>query len=126
VKEYVTNQLDAHSPIRAGGTSKGGVSKPECDGFDATPRKDREGDAILYPPLTARAAGVGPATRDQRCFSAWVATITGMPEKLIAIDGKTSCRSGCKCEGQTAILIVANFAGRTPFHDQSEDRARIV
>jgi hypothetical protein len=29
----------------------------------------------------------------QRCFIAWVASVTGMPESVIAIDGKTLRRS---------------------------------
>jgi hypothetical protein len=36
----------------------------------------------------------------QRCFVAWVAAVSGHPEGVIAIDGKTVRRSGRKQKGQ--------------------------
>lgn len=39
----------------------------------------------------------------QRCFVAWVATLTGTPEGVIAIDGKTARRSGHKRNGRAPI-----------------------
>ncbi len=46
----------------------------------------------------------------QRCFVSWVASITGVPAEVIAIDGKTSRRS-CKKKGANdAIHVVSAFA----------------
>ena len=45
----------------------------------------------------------------QRCFVAWVASLTGVPEGVVAIDGKTSRRS----KGDKAALhMVSAFAAR--------------
>jgi predicted transposase YbfD/YdcC len=46
----------------------------------------------------------------QRCFIAWVAALTGTPEGVIAIDGKTARRSGHKRKGQAPIHMVSAFA----------------
>jgi hypothetical protein len=67
---------------------------------DGTPTHDHLGDIL--------AALDGE--QFQRCFAAWVASITGMPEGVIAIDGKTSRRSGCKSQGKAAIHVVSAFA----------------
>ncbi|MGH7082803.1 MAG: ISAs1 family transposase, partial [Acetobacteraceae bacterium] len=48
----------------------------------------------------------------QRCFVAWVAAMTGVPEGVVAIDGKTARRSGRKKGGQAPIHIVSAFAAR--------------
>ena len=48
----------------------------------------------------------------QRCFVAWVAGLTGTPEGVIAIDGKTARRSGHKRKGQAPIHVVSAFAAR--------------
>ena len=48
----------------------------------------------------------------QRCFVAWVAALTGTPEGVIAIDGKTVRRSGQKRKGQEPIHMVSAFAAR--------------
>jgi predicted transposase YbfD/YdcC len=48
----------------------------------------------------------------QRCFIAWVAALTGTPEGVIAIDGKTARRSGHKRKGQAPIHMVSAFAAR--------------
>lgn len=47
----------------------------------------------------------------RRCFVAWVAALTGRPEGVIAVDGKTVRRSG-KRKGEDAIHIVSAFAAR--------------
>ena len=50
----------------------------------------------------------------QRCFVAWVAALTGTPEGVIAIDGKTARRSGQKRKGHAPIHMVSAFAARQP------------
>jgi len=50
------------------------------------------------------------AEQSQRCFVAWVAATTGMPEVVIAIDGKTVRRSAQKRNGKAAIRMVSAFA----------------
>jgi predicted transposase YbfD/YdcC len=67
---------------------------------DGTPTHDHLGDILA----------VLDAEQFQRCFAAWVAAITGMPEGVIAIDGKTSRRSGSKTKGKAAIHVVSAFA----------------
>src|SRR4051794_40108293 len=52
------------------------------------------------------------AEQFQRCFVAWVASLTGAPDGVIAIDGKTSRRSGRKKDGVPAIHMVSAFAAR--------------
>ena len=52
------------------------------------------------------------AEQFQRCFVAWVAALTGLPEGVIAIDGKTVRRSGNKQSGKAAIHMVSAFAAR--------------
>lgn len=52
------------------------------------------------------------AERFQKCFVAWVAGLTGLPEDVIAIDGKTSRRSGRKKGGQGPVHMVSAFAAR--------------
>ena len=66
-----------------------------------TPSHDHPGD--LFAALDAKAF--------QRCFVAWVASLTGAPPELIAIDGKTSRRSGRK-GGHDALHLVSAFAAR--------------
>ena len=67
-----------------------------------TPAHDHLGDllAVLEP------------EQFQRCFVAWVAALTGAPEGVIAIDGKTARRSGQKGKGQAPIHMVSAFAAR--------------
>lgn len=48
----------------------------------------------------------------QRCFVTWVATQTGIPEGVVAIDGKTVRRSHHKKGGKVAIHMVSAFAAR--------------
>ena len=67
-----------------------------------TPAHDHLGDilAVLDP------------EQFQRCFVTWVASLTGVAEGVIAIDGKTVRRSGQKRKGQAPIHIVSAFAAR--------------
>jgi predicted transposase YbfD/YdcC len=46
----------------------------------------------------------------QRCFVAWLAALTGVPEGVIAIDGKTSRRSFEKKGAKALIHVVSAFA----------------
>jgi predicted transposase YbfD/YdcC len=52
------------------------------------------------------------AEQFQRCFVAWVAALTGTPEGVIAIDGKTARRSGRKKGDIPPIHMVSAFAAR--------------
>lgn len=69
---------------------------------NGTPAHDHLGDilAVLDP------------EQFQRCFVAWVASLTGTPEGVIAIDGKTVRRSGQKRKGKAPIHMVSAFAAR--------------
>jgi predicted transposase YbfD/YdcC len=66
---------------------------------DGTPSHDHLGD--IFAALDAE--------QFQRCFVAWVASLTGVPEGVVAIDGKTVRRSGGKA-GKGAIHMVSAFA----------------
>jgi predicted transposase YbfD/YdcC len=69
---------------------------------DGTPPHDRVGD--IFATLDAE--------QFQRCFVAWVASVTGIPEGVIAIDGKTLRRSGRKTDNTAPIHMVSAFAAR--------------
>ena len=71
---------------------------------DGTPSHDHLGD--IFATLDAE--------QFQRCFVAWVAALTGAPAGVIAIDGKTSRRSGTKKKkgGKAPIHMVSAFAAR--------------
>jgi predicted transposase YbfD/YdcC len=69
---------------------------------DGTPAHDHLGDILA----------VLDAEQFQRCFVAWMAALTGAPEGVIAIDGKTARRSGGKTRGSPAIHMVSAFAAR--------------
>jgi predicted transposase YbfD/YdcC len=69
---------------------------------DGTPSHDHLGD--IFATLDAVAF--------QRCFVAWVAALTGAPEGVIAIDGKTLRRSHHKKGAKAAIHMVSAFAAR--------------
>src|ERR1700735_2463521 len=69
---------------------------------DGTPTHDHLGDI-----LAALDAG-----QFQRCFAAWIAAITGMPEEATATDGHTPRRSGSKSKGKAAIHVVSAFAAQ--------------
>jgi len=73
--------------------------RPFCDG---TPSHDHLGDILA----------ALDAEQFQRCFVAWVAALTGTPEGVIAIDGKTSRRSYQKNGGKAPIHMVSAFAAR--------------
>lgn len=66
---------------------------------DGTPSHDHLGD--IFAALDAE--------QFQHCFVAWVAALTGVPEGVVAIDGKTVRRSGRKA-GKDAIHMVSAFA----------------
>ena len=69
---------------------------------DGTPSHDHLGD--IFATLDAE--------QFQRCFVAWVAALTGAPEGVIAIDGKTSRRSYQKKGAKAPIHMVSAFAAR--------------
>jgi predicted transposase YbfD/YdcC len=69
---------------------------------DGTPAHDHLGDILA----------VLDAEQFQRCFVAWVAALSGTPEGVIAIDGKTSRRSYQKKGGKNPIHVVSAFAAR--------------
>lgn len=68
---------------------------------NGTPDHDRLGEVF---------AALDPE-QFQTCFVSWVASLTGIPEGVIAIDGKTSRRSGKK-GGTNPIHMVSAFAAR--------------
>lgn len=68
---------------------------------NGTPSHDHLGD--LFAALDASAF--------RRCFVAWVAGMTHTPAEVIAIDGKTSRRSGTK-GARDAVHMVSAFAAR--------------
>jgi predicted transposase YbfD/YdcC len=69
---------------------------------DGTPPHDRVGD--VFATLDAE--------QFQRCFIALVASVTGLPEGVIAIDVKTVRRSGRKTDDKAPIHMVSAFAAR--------------
>jgi predicted transposase YbfD/YdcC len=69
---------------------------------DGTPSHDHLGD--IFATLDAE--------HFQRCFAAWVASLTGAPEGVVAIDGKTVRRSHHGKAGKAAIHMVSAFAAR--------------
>jgi predicted transposase YbfD/YdcC len=69
---------------------------------DGTPPHDRVGE--IFAALDAE--------QFQRCFVAWVASVTGIAAGVIAIDGKTVRRSGGKRDGKAPIHMVSAFAAR--------------
>jgi predicted transposase YbfD/YdcC len=69
---------------------------------DGTPPHDRVGE--IFAALDAE--------QFQRCFVAWVASVTGIPAGVIAIDGKTVRRSGSKKDAKAPIHMVSAFAAR--------------
>jgi predicted transposase YbfD/YdcC len=69
---------------------------------DGTPPHDRVGD--IFATLDA--------DQFQSCFVSWVASVTGIPTGVIAIDGKTVRRSGGKKDAKAPIHMVSAFAAR--------------
>src|SRR5271168_3720242 len=67
-----------------------------------TPAHDHLGD--IFATLEAQAF--------QRCFVDWVAALTQTPAEVVAIDGKTSRRSGDKKGSKQPIHMVSAFAAR--------------
>lgn len=70
--------------------------------FNGTPAHDHLGD--IFATLDAEAF--------RRCFIAWVAALIKAPAEVIAIDGKTSRRSGSKKNAKEPIHMVSAFAAR--------------
>lgn len=69
---------------------------------NGTPAHDHLGD--IFATLDADAF--------RRCFVAWVAALIKTPAEVIAIDGKTSRRSGSKKNSKEPIHMVSAFAAR--------------
>lgn len=69
---------------------------------EGTPAHDHLGDILA----------VLDAEQFQRCFAAWVASFCGVPEGVIAIDGKTVRRSHDRAAAKAAIHMVSAFAAR--------------
>lgn len=69
---------------------------------NGTPSHDHLGD--IFATLDAQAF--------QRCFVSWVAALTGAPADVIAIDGKTSRRSGSRKGSKEPLHMVSAFAAR--------------
>jgi predicted transposase YbfD/YdcC len=69
---------------------------------DGTPPHDTLGD--IFASLDAE--------KFQQCFVAWVASVTGTPAGVIAIDGKTVRRSGQRKDSKAPIHMVSAFAAR--------------
>ncbi len=69
---------------------------------DGTPPHDRLG--AIFAALDAETF--------QQCFVAWVASVTGTPAGVVAIDGKTVRRSGRKKGSRAPIHMVSAFAAR--------------
>jgi predicted transposase YbfD/YdcC len=69
---------------------------------NGTPAHDHLGD--IFATLDAEAF--------RRCFVAWVSALIKAPAEVIAIDGKTSRRSGSKKNAKQPIHMVSAFAAR--------------
>jgi len=69
---------------------------------DGTPPHDTLGD--IFASLDAE--------KFQQLFVSWVASITGAPSEVIAIDGKTTRRSENKKDSKAPIHMVSAFAAR--------------
>ena len=69
---------------------------------NGTPAHDHLGD--IFATLDAEAF--------RRCFVAWVSTLIKTPAEVIAIDGKTSRRSGSRKSSKEPIHMVSAFAAR--------------
>ena len=70
--------------------------------LDGTPSHDHLGD--IFAALDAE--------QFQRCFVAWVAALIGVPEGVVAIDGKTVTPVPPEKAGKGAIHMVSAFAAR--------------
>lgn len=67
---------------------------------DGTPAHDHLGDILA----------ALDAEQFQRCFAAWMNAVCGMPQGVIAIDGKTVRRSHNRAKAAAAIHTVSAFA----------------
>ncbi len=93
---------EAFTDIARFGEKKIGLLRRFRPFKDGTPPHDRIGD--IFAALDAE--------QFQRCFVAWVASVTGIPAGVIAIDGKTVRRSGRKRDDKAPIHMVSAFAAR--------------
>ena len=84
------------------GQKKRGLLRRFRPFLDGTPSHDQLGDILAS--LDAQAF--------QRCFVAWVASLTGAEPDVIAIDGKALRRSSHKKGGSGPIHMVSAFAAR--------------
>jgi predicted transposase YbfD/YdcC len=84
------------------GTKKLGLRRRFRPFKDGTPAHDHLGDILA----------TLDAEQFQGCFAAWVAAVTGVPEGVVAIDGKSSRRSGRKGGSRDSIHMVSAFAAR--------------
>ena len=92
---------EAFTDIARFGEKKLGLLRRFRPYTDGTPAHDHLGD--IFATLDAAAF--------QRCFIAWVSALTNAPAEVIAIDGKTSRRSG-KNGSRAPIHMVSAFAAR--------------
>jgi hypothetical protein len=92
-----SGDLHRHRPLRREEACPAAALPPSNDG---TPPHDRIGDILA----------TLDAEQFQRCFVAWVASVTDIPEAVIAIDGKTVRRSGRKRDDKLPIHMVFAFA----------------
>ena len=93
---------DTFADIARFGTKKLDLLRRFRPFLDGTPAHDHLGD--IFAALDADCF--------QSCFVAWVASLTGAPEGVIAIDGKTVRRSHGRKGGKAAIHMVSAFAAR--------------
>jgi len=91
--------LHRHRPVRREKLDLLRRFRPYANG---TPAHDHLGD--IFATLDASAF--------QRCFVDWVSALTNTPAEVIAIDGKTSRRSGDKKGAKQPIHMVSAFAAR--------------
>ena len=67
---------------------------------DGTPTHDHLGDILA----------ALDAEQFQRCFATWMSAACGIPSGVVAIDGKTSRRTGAKSKGRSGVHVVSAFA----------------
>jgi hypothetical protein len=93
---------DSFVEIARFGTKKRDLLRRFRPFADGTPSHDKLGD--IFATLDAETF--------QQCFIAWVASLTGAPPEVIAIDGKTVRRSYQQKGKKAAIHMVSAFAAR--------------
>lgn len=93
---------EAFTDIARFGEKKLGLLRRFRPFAKGTPAHDHPGD--IFATLDAEAF--------QRCFVAWVSTLTKVSAEVVAIDGKTSRRSGSKKNSRQPVHMVSAFAAR--------------